>query len=979
MMRKRLLQMIMVLAVCFLCVCGQKPNETGEEPAQMREMYDGDTLSDENDGRVVFSEDLAEWSTEDLEALGILKGTVYVESEGETFPARALSYLTGAQEVIFSYDSDLTDVSGTLPEGCRFPQQIKEVTLDAYREGKYGTLLQLLQDSQVEVIHVDAGAETEELPGFWLDEVAGIRTLKEITLRETAIRVRDEKALDGCKVERIVGCADKETDFSFIGRIPALAELECDVMEEGGLQLLLDREGLSLFLRFYGDCPLFYQAVSWPEEESGERTPCLYQRRYDQGRMAECFTGRQDGEDETGEIAVGSGNPCLRVTDGAAIYEFRPGETESGSQFYLWEGRIRFQDINFDGTKDLVLPVERHSPFGLAGTEFAYLWNQGSGRYEFSPSYYWINNPEVDEEQQMIRSELFCWPEFYRWAIYRYADGAFTTQSVLTQETLEADEIPEELAVPEGSGVIRWQEEIFENGEVAEEKNVYAVQIEGKETVFPQTCQNYYEEDSYWAGFDPDIWEEKGKKFSRTNRDTQETATAREKQEPYDLTIQSGEEFALIREWYDWDNLADEDYVRVVFSEDLSEWPTEDLEALSILKGTVYVESKGETFPARALTYLTGAREVIFSGDSDMTDVSGTLSAGRNVPQQLKTVTLDSYREGKYQTLLRLLQDSQVETVRVISDRSEKNVQGFWLDDVVKIPALKEVILEETAIRVREETALEHCTLERIEGYVDADMDLQPLLDRDRLSLYLYFCMDEGASAPEEGTTCIYQRGYDQDRMVECFTKWQGDDDRMCDPWLRVTDGSGVYELRPEVSEMFGLGDYREDRMALKDINFDGIKDITLETGHYGNQGIVYEYGWILNQDTGRYEYSPTYSDIGNPSVDARHKLVRSCWRNAAYSHSWAIYRYADGAFVEQGELTEEFILKDEVQEELGLPEGAGVTRWQERIFENEETVEVKDAYQVRMAEKRSELPKVCEAYRAQDSYWGYPESGQDD
>lgn len=46
----------------------------------------------------------------------------------------------------------------------------------------------------------------------------------------------------------------------------------------------------------------------------------------------------------------------------------------------------------------------------------------------------------------------------------------------------------------------------------------------------------------------------------------------------------------------------------------------EDLEALGVLKGTVYVEGKGKTFPARTLTYLTGAREVIFSDDSDMTD-----------------------------------------------------------------------------------------------------------------------------------------------------------------------------------------------------------------------------------------------------------------------------------------------------------------------------------------------------------------------
>lgn len=973
---------------------------SGEEFALMREWYDWDNLESYWSACVVFSEDLEEWPEEELEALSILKCNIYVESSGKTIPARALSYLTGATYLNFSEESDITDVSGTLSEGKSFPSQIKGVSLDAYREGKYKTLLRLLQDSQVETIWVDSQVEmdsrnldgvTGKLQGFWLDDVAGISTLREvILLNGTAIRVRNEKALEGSKVKRCLGYVDQKTDFGFAGHLPALEELKCDVMEECELQPLLDREGFSLELHFFEDCPAFYQAVSWPEDESGERTPHSYQRIYDQDRMAECFTGWSDSEKESWTrwyIAVGNNNPCLRITDGAEVYEIRPVEDESSRNhtnptefMYVGEGGLGFLDINFDGTKDLVLGAERYGVAGPTRTGFAYLWNPGTGRYEFCPSYRSIDNPEVDEEQQMIRSKFEYWPDdFHRWAIYRYTDGAFTTQSVLTQETLEADEIPGELAVPEGSGVIHWQEEVFENGEVAEEKNVYAVQIEGEETVFPQTCQSYYEEDSYWAGYDPDIWEEKGKRYTRTNRDTQELAAAKEKLWPYDLTIQSGEEFARIREWYDWDTLSDADYVRVVFSEDLAEWPTKDLEALSILKGTVYVESKGETFPVRALTYLTGAREVIFSDDSDLTDVSGTLPVGRNIPQQLKTVTLDLYREGKYRTLLRLLQDSQVETVRVMSDRNAKNVQGFWLDDVAGFPALKEVVLEETAIRVREETALEHCSVERIEGYADSGTDLQPLFDRDGLFLYLYFYRDEDASAPEEGTTCIYQRGYDQDRMVECFTQWQGNDDRMCDPWLRVTDGPRVYELRPEVSEMFGPGDYREDRMALKDINFDGVKDITLETGHYGNQGIVYEYGWILNQGTGRYEYSPTYRDIGNPSVDARYKLVRSCWRNAAYSHSWAVYRYVDGAFVEQSELTEEFILKDEVQEELGLPEGAGVTHWQERIFENEEVVEVKDAYQVRIAEKRSELPKVCEAYYAQDSYWASTGAGQEE
>lgn len=97
----------------------------------------------------------------------------------------------------------------------------------------------------------------------------------------------------------------------------------------------------------------------------------------------------------------------------------------------------------------------------------------------------------------------------------------------------------------------------------------------------------------------------------------EEILAAKGKLSATDLTIHSGEEFALIREWYNWDHSGN---ISVVFSENLQDWQEADLEALALLKGSVYLESSGKTFPARALTYLTGAREVIFSDDSDMTD-----------------------------------------------------------------------------------------------------------------------------------------------------------------------------------------------------------------------------------------------------------------------------------------------------------------------------------------------------------------------
>lgn len=465
---------------------------SGEEFALMREWYDWDTPESYCYVSVVFSEDLKEWPEEELEALALLKCNVHVESSGKTMPARALSYLTGTTDLGFSNDSDMTDVSGTLPEGSVFPCQIKGVSLHAYREGKYKTLLNLLQDSQVETIWVDSDVDmdsrdshevAERLQGFWLDDVAGISTLKDVTLYGTAIRVRDEKALEGSGVERIVGCADQKTDFVFAA-------------------------GISLYLDIYGDCPALYQAVSWPEEVRGEGTRHLYQRIYDHGRMAECFTELPDGEGEGSGTWTERKDPVLRITDGAAAYEIKPEENGGVTgRNYVYDriDEIRFQDINFDGAKDLILDAGRLGEIGQWRYEAAYTWNPETARYECCPSYSLIDNPAVDAEHRLVRSGRRDWGNAddgsYSWAIYRYVDGEFVMKSMLTQENLFGDQIPDELSVPEEATFIRYQEKIFENGEAVEEKNAYAVRIEGEETGIPASCEKYYAEDSYWGGY----------------------------------------------------------------------------------------------------------------------------------------------------------------------------------------------------------------------------------------------------------------------------------------------------------------------------------------------------------------------------------------------------------------------------------------------------------------------------------------------
>lgn len=486
---------------------------SGEEFVLMREWYDWESVH-----RVVvhFSEDLQEWQEEELRELAVLDETVYVESDEGTFPACALTYLTGAEDLYVSVNTEVSDVTGTLPDGTHFPKQIKSVTLHRYREGKYENLFRLLQDSQAQTLAVRPDYMLEKVQGLWLDDVAGIGTLKELILEGAAIRVREEASLDGCGLARIRGYIDEDTDLCFVERLAQLEEVECNILAERDLTPLLSRKGLSLYLDFCRDtteaeraeyggrtytvCPVFNRAVLWPGKASDERFLGLYQRRVDGNRMAECFTERQIAYGELVGNDIYSFDSWIRVSDDSKSYELRPGEEAGGDYAFGDAGsdRMLFEDINFDGEKDIVLSAGHFGNQGLR-REFGWIWNRKTDRYEYCPGYYEIENPEIDAEHQLVRSFWRNWAASHSWAIYRYVDEQFVVQSVLTEEALSEDMVPEELEAPENAEVWRWEEEIYENGRVAEVKTCYAVEIAGEETVYPEELECYYEEDSYWG------------------------------------------------------------------------------------------------------------------------------------------------------------------------------------------------------------------------------------------------------------------------------------------------------------------------------------------------------------------------------------------------------------------------------------------------------------------------------------------------
>lgn len=92
--------------------------------------------------------------------------------------------------------------------------------------------------------------------------------------------------------------------------------------------------------------------------------------------------------------------------------------------------------------------------------------------------------------------------------------------------------------------------------------------------------------------------------------------------------------------------------------------------------------------------------------------------------------------------------------------------------------------------------------------------------------------------------------------------------------------------------------------LILADVDFDGEDDILVKRGHLGNQGFV-TYTCFLKQKN-KYILNDEFSRILNPSLDEKNKKILSAWRNWAASHSWAMYSFVDGVFVQTDQLTEE-------------------------------------------------------------------------
>ena len=126
---------------------------------------------------------------------------------------------------------------------------------------------------------------------------------------------------------------------------------------------------------------------------------------------------------------------------------------------------------------------------------------------------------------------------------------------------------------------------------------------------------------------------------------------------------------------------------------------------------------------------------------------------------------------------------------------------------------------------------------------------------------------------------------------------------------LVLKDGIVQSTLRQDAEEYTDLLPTADNLVLETDADFDGKNDILMWLGHFGNQGLV-RYACYLSRGSEFVECS-SFADIANPAIDAENRVVLSSWRNSAMSHSYAMFYFIDGAFVEMERLTEEAVLRE--------------------------------------------------------------------
>lgn len=99
-------------------------------------------------------------------------------------------------------------------------------------------------------------------------------------------------------------------------------------------------------------------------------------------------------------------------------------------------------------------------------------------------------------------------------------------------------------------------------------------------------------------------------------------------------------------------------------------------------------------------------------------------------------------------------------------------------------------------------------------------------------------------------------------------------------------------------------GDVSSD-IILKDVNFDGEKDLLISLGSYGNQGVEYFDCYVWDDSISQFVHAPTFKDIQNPTVASG--CIFSKARVSAATYIYERWSYDKGRFAVTAKLLQRF------------------------------------------------------------------------
>ena len=136
----------------------------------------------------------------------------------------------------------------------------------------------------------------------------------------------------------------------------------------------------------------------------------------------------------------------------------------------------------------------------------------------------------------------------------------------------------------------------------------------------------------------------------------------------------------------------------------------------------------------------------------------------------------------------------------------------------------------------------------------------------------------------------------DGNRCYELVTGEYQEYSRESKVFVSKLDSKGIYQLEQVLENPYNDGEaWNNENLYLIDVNFDNVKDVLVENGHYGNQGLL-RYTVFLWKD-GKYEINDSFTEIENPSIDYKNKYILGSWRNNAASHGNAMYRFRNNKY----------------------------------------------------------------------------------